>query len=208
MKIERLGSASLSGTRAPYRGGFSLPVTCGFPTSPPPLPALPDLPPLIRCDRLAATLTATSCAARYRLAEEPARLLDPADPYNRCRRCPTGAIQAGEPLLDANPLYHARLCIRCRGQASRLIGGELCPSCYNRQREWLIGRNAKGTRPTMAPLQPRRLHFLADGQPQDRLVPRTADTIEAVVAVMRSVAGAIVIGFQGRRPWQQLGLGF
>src|SRR5690606_2664063 len=43
----------------------------------------------------------------------------------------------------------ARPCTRCEVGSFRLVSGRLCPSCYNRQREWIVGRNAKGGKPTI-----------------------------------------------------------
>ena len=39
------------------------------------------------------------------------------------------------------------VCPRCFRRADRLIKGDLCVSCYNRQREVRIGRDRKGARP-------------------------------------------------------------
>lgn len=40
----------------------------------------------------------------------------------------------------------ARPCVRCEVGSFRLVSRRLCASCYNRQREWSIGRNKKGGR--------------------------------------------------------------
>jgi hypothetical protein len=44
------------------------------------------------------------------------------------------------------------VCPRCLRPAPRLINGWLCVSCYNRHREVLVGRNAKGSRPQLTAL--------------------------------------------------------
>jgi hypothetical protein len=39
-------------------------------------------------------------------------------------------------------------CCRCERGAVRLIHGSVCISCYNREREIRIGKNARGTYPS------------------------------------------------------------
>jgi hypothetical protein len=61
-------------------------------------------------------------------------------------------------------LYGTDVCSRCGcGSARRLIGGTRCVSCYNREREFVRGRNRKGTRPTMAPLYARTVRYAVEG---------------------------------------------
>lgn len=43
------------------------------------------------------------------------------------------------------------ICARCFRVGLRLISGDICVSCWNRQREVFIGTNARGKRPTNHP---------------------------------------------------------
>ena len=71
-----------------------------------------------------------------------------------------------------------------------MIGGEMCISCYNRQREFVIGSNAKGTRPTIS-LSPRHLGLIANyGRPGQQYLEvydsMTHSTIEVIFKTLRT----------------------
>lgn len=96
-------------------------------------------------------------------------------------------------------------CVRCRRASSeeglRLVGRmrllrkkTICISCYNREREFKTGRNAKGTSPRKwASLMMIRLAVLNAGGGEilelDNLV---YDRLEAVYTVLRNSSGAAV----------------
>lgn len=100
----------------------------------------PDLPgkPMFDCSKLAATLQVSACADRFRKA------------CGVCKGCEIGAGHAGE-LVSTNKLYGKTVCGRCGRAASRLIRRHLCVSCYNREREYLVGRNRHGGFPKEHP---------------------------------------------------------
>jgi hypothetical protein len=94
-------------------------------------------------------LTPSTCAgmwARARRNREEDRIrLAP------CMGCDVGAANAGEPVSakaapgKATPASVGQTCCRCGQGGLRLVlGRTLCASCYNRQREYQAGRNAKG----------------------------------------------------------------
>lgn len=93
----------------------------------------------------ALRLTPATCAGMWQRARrnaEPDRIrLEP------CRGCPVGAAHAGVKVRPspAQAIDPGLSCVRC-GQSGgrRLVGSRLCVSCYNREREYEIGRNAKG----------------------------------------------------------------
>jgi hypothetical protein len=68
-----------------------------------------------------------------------------------CVTCPLGAVNAGVQLAATASLSEAlrTVCPRCLQLRTRFIGGERCVSCYNRERELRIGRNAKGRLPVL-----------------------------------------------------------
>lgn len=97
---------------------------------------------LFHCDRLRADLSPASCAETY----ASGRLLG-------CSGCRIGHLHATQSgLISSNaPPRRSELegakCTRCERGAPRLIHWRLCPSCFNREREYLRGWNAKGTKP-------------------------------------------------------------
>jgi hypothetical protein len=146
-----------------------------------------------RCLPMAATITAGACAANWRASQERdvERLL-------KCRTCTIGAVHAGETAASLSPLRGAKVCARCLTGTTRLIGAWLCVSCYNREREWVAQRNAKGRIPTrMAPLHRRALKVIEAGDA--RVVTRdlTVGLEELMVAALRDSAKATVFAFSG-----------
>lgn len=132
-------------------------------------------------------------------ANAPGKRRDPCDRLHHCQGCELGAVHADQPIVRSSPLYGARICSRCHRPSARLIHGEHCPSCYNRQREVSIGKNGKGTRPVKhAYLHPCSVVVAHDGIVEERRFQHAADTLEAIVSVLRNVSGAVVFGFRSR----------
>ncbi|WP_175108354.1 hypothetical protein [Pararobbsia alpina] len=90
-----------------------------------------------------------------------------------------------------------KICARCHLTASRLIAKHLCISCYNRQREQVIGANAKGTKPVkLPPLHRRSISYMAGGKLKTETIDRSLDTTELIVAVLRDERYAVQFGWQ------------
>jgi len=87
------------------------------------------------CAALKATLSPKSCAERWAKAE----------PGSSCHGCAIGAQHAGQTPAPPPPVRQP--CVRCGSTAHRLIGRAICICCFNRQREVIRGRNAKGSFP-------------------------------------------------------------
>lgn len=123
-----------------------------------------------QCAPLRALLSTQECANRWSRATQPdmERLIT-------CRRCPIGRqhhaeIHPGEGDAPVQP-ERALVCVRCGRPATRMIGGEICPSCFNRAAEARRGYNARGNplRDYIEP-RPRRVGvFSSDGTPGWRL---------------------------------------
>lgn len=148
-----------------------------------------------QCERLRASLSVGACADNWRRANSDrdiARL--------KCRGCQIGAEHAGESGANTHPLRGTTTCGRCHRGASRLIHGHLCVSCYNRQRERLIGKNGKGSLPVkLARLDARNVTYQrADGTVHTRTIDRTVDMEEVLVAVLRDEQQAVRIGFRAQ----------
>lgn len=149
-----------------------------------------------RCDALRATMSTEACAGMWRESNHE-NLRDRL----ACRCCPIGAQHAGETLASMSALKGLPLCARCHRGSDRLIHAMICVSCYNREREILRGRNAKGTAPSrLPPLQPRRLWYLSGRAPTVLAMPRAVDTVELVVAALRDSQERVRFAFKAPTP--------
>jgi len=135
------------------------------------------------CKPYRGTFSVDACAKNWRSArgtvENCNRIL--------CRECDVGALHAGELPVRVTARH---MCARCGRGDQRLIRGAICVSCYNRERELLIGVNAKGQFPTHA----KRLHsvdYAIQGNTQAHL-DRVCTPVEAAVLAFRSCSGLAV----------------
>lgn len=153
----------------------------------------PEIPGVqaFRCDKLSATLSVSNCATMWRQANH-ANL----ERMSRCKTCMVGAVHAGETAASMSPFMGRCVCARCHNTAPRLIGKHLCVSCYNRQREYMIGKNSKGSAPTkMRPLARRTVRYFAADEPRTLTMDHTADTAELMVAVLRDCKKSVIFSF-------------
>lgn len=160
--------------------------------------ANPDVPgkAFFRCERMRATLSTDSCAVMWRRADE----LDDGS-HHACRLCPIGAVHAGEVAASMSPLKGTLTCARCHRTAGRLIGSMVCVSCYNRQREVLIGRNAKGTAPVKhCAIDMRRIRYRHGDDVRTLRLRHTVDNDEMMVAVLRDSKNSVVFAFNSTPP--------
>jgi hypothetical protein len=145
-----------------------------------------------RCERLQATIQPQACATNWERATSGAGML-------RCRGCPVGPLHSGDDRANAHPLRGQLVCSRCERGATRLVQGWLCISCYNRAREWVAGRNAKGSYPSrMQPLQPRAMAYTEAGEPRLMRRPHAQSQQELMVGLLRDSAGVLAFVFNGR----------
>lgn len=90
-------------------------------------------------------LTPSACASQFQRAKGA----NPWDSVYRCHGCEIGAANAGCP--PPPPAPGRTLCCRCGRTGLRLIRGQICVSCYNREREVRIGKDRRGNAPKSAP---------------------------------------------------------
>lgn len=155
--------------------------------------------PMFRCDRLAATLKVESCAAMWREANASQH---GAQKNFKCMQCRVGAEHAGEVDASQSWLRSIPACSRCHRADLRLVGGNICIGCYNRQREWVVGRNGKGKFPVRcAPLEPRAVVYVVQGRVERLSRPLTTGTLELVVEVLRDSQKRAVFGWGVGKPW-------
>jgi hypothetical protein len=147
------------------------------------------------CKKLSAIMSTDECVGRH------ARAIAGDDRVSACRFCPIGAMHSGktDTLRAAPTSARVRIigspdsdtrCTRCGRSDLRIIhsGGGLCISCWNRQREWTLGRNARGTEPkTFVPLQSRRVGIVVDGERCYRLVDQTQNDAEPIARCIREM---------------------
>lgn len=133
------------------------------------------------CEKLRGLISVDECAERFDRSTS-----DPRNPerFCSCKRCPVGAqhkieltaLQA-EQLEALPPVIRSvgggAACVRCGSVGKRIVSRTLCVSCWNREREHLIGRNAKGNVPAaFKPVTPRRVGVMGeDGTPEWRIFP-------------------------------------
>lgn len=148
------------------------------------------------CERYRATLSVDACAKMWRAVHH-----DGDEKHMKCRVCPIGAVHAGETAASMSPFRGARICGRCHRVATRLIHRHLCVSCYNRQREWIVGKNAKGTMPRkLRRLHKRTIFYLHGDRPKFMTLDYSSSMAELMVAVLRDSSERVVFAFRGEPP--------
>lgn len=155
---------------------------------------LPDVQ-MFKCPKRAATLRTTACADMWKSANYQR---DAPERLDLCKNCALGAEHAGVKYVSLSPLRGVNICGRCQRNATRLIHRHLCVSCYNREREYLIGRNARGATPKMHPrLYPLELRILAGDLVETVRIERAVNSGELVVAALRDMSKQVTFGFRG-----------
>lgn len=155
-----------------------------------------------RCEPHAATLSTKGCADRWEAAQRLKARHESAERREAlaaCRRCPLGAVHAGRDFVHVSPFYGTDQCPRCDRGTTRMIGGRVCVGCYNREREVIAGKNARGNRPErLRPVHHVGLNVLVNGQlrRERRLV---VDGVEAVKQTLRSTRGRVAFAFRAPR---------
>lgn len=159
------------------------------------IPELPDRP-MFRCDRRNATLQVASCAAIWKTANSK----HCNDCSSVCRTCPIGAVHAGEGDAVMSKLRGKEICSRCHREGMRLIGGDICVSCWNRQREVIIGKNARGRKPlNHPPIAPHAITFRTGNDLVRIERPHAICTEELVISALRDSTRQVFFGFRVNR---------
>lgn len=160
-------------------------------------PELPDRP-MFRCERRQATLQVQSCAGMWTQANDKAA----PERLDQCKNCPLGAKHAGVGEISLSPLRGMSICARCHTGTTRLIRRHLCPSCYNRELEYVKGRNARGTLPVAHPvLHSLEIRFQC-GDAVQNLQLSAVSSEELVVAALRDSSKQVTFAFN--RPRNEL----
>lgn len=158
--------------------------------------------PMFRCERRLATLQVAACASMW----EQGNTKGAPEHLERCRGCQVGSQHAGKGEVTQSPLFASQICSRCQRTSMRMVGHNLCVSCYNRQCEMLRGANAKGQPPKLhPPLFPVQVLVSVGGKPKVVKAEKCADTIEVVVAMLRDESKRVLFSFypKARPKWAQ-----
>lgn len=159
--------------------------------------AIPEMPgaAFFDCSRLHAGISTTACTSMWKGANEERN-----ERYTACRSCFIGATHAGVSNASRSPISGALVCARCARGATRLINGHTCISCYNRERELIRGRNARGMVPTkLAPLAPRTVFYMANGRAKLVRRERTTNSAELIIATLRDALHTVTFAWRAPR---------
>jgi len=152
-----------------------------------------------RCDKLSATLKTETCALKWRESQRSQGHHGGEQRSHGCMRCHIGAMHAGETQASTSAIMGRPLCSRCHRSATRLVAKAICVSCYNRQREWVIGRNAKGTKPVkQKPLYHIRLPHLSGDKLTVARAEYVESTAEMIIRILKSSRQQVTFGFAAR----------
>lgn len=141
---------------------------------------------LFTCQRRSMRLTTRGCSDLWK--STIARPPQPFEGRHLCVLCPVGAANSGVVIAPmAQTAEDLRmLCPRCVRPAARLINDAFCVSCFNRHREALRGRNAKGTRPALADQLHTECFTVIHGVSRRSVeMPMVTGLSEAMIAVLR-----------------------
>lgn len=161
---------------------------------------------MFSCVRLGAVMSTGGCEKRWREAQAPSkrRILDKdgndlsPQGLDICRRCPVGAVHSGETPVHFSRLFGSDICPRCRKGATRMIGDRVCVNCYNRERERMAGRNARGNAPSrLVPLRTVQYRVMVNGGSHLVRADRVVDMLEPMVQTFRKASGEPTFAFAG-----------
>lgn len=158
------------------------------------------------------TMSAEACGKNFAAAPRAFRL---AGRLEGCIGCPVGKdhvagvadprdprwsrMQGMFPSATApvEPIYYRPVCLRCRRdgkeEGSRLISRlrlvrqqTICVSCFNREREVLLGANAKGAKPKKWQLMRPRVAYVRDSRVmREAMATPVVDRAEVALTLLR-----------------------
>jgi hypothetical protein len=142
---------------------------------------------------LLATISVNQCSSMWLAANERN-----SEIRRQCRGCRLGAEHADRPDANLCDIHGVKICARCQNEASRLIWGNLCISCQNRQYEFVRGRNARG-KPLikLRPLEPRQVTVREGSAVRVYRSPLSSSVDELLVGTLRDAAKRVAFGFIG-----------
>ena len=150
----------------------------------------------MRCERRALLLTKAGCARLYESVVENRPYI--WEGRHACLNCPTGARTSGR-VADATGEAVETwryCCARCFKGGSRLIGGLVCVSCWNRAREARIGCDRKGNRPRFTDnYHEVRLNVVRNGSSQAVCTSHVVSAAEVMVSLAKGTTTPLSFGW-------------
>ncbi len=131
-------------------------------------------------------LSRGSCASMWQRARS--ERYEPYSPIAACYGCSLGAQHAGksDEKMDRRPGHIDRICTRCHRPSTRFVYGCICVSCYNRGREVLLGKNARGAPPKrLPPMLDVDVAYIDGGITRRVSVGLVSDLMEAKLKMVR-----------------------
>jgi hypothetical protein len=158
---------------------------------------------MVRCERQSMTLLRAGCARLWKSAQE--KRPDPWEGRWHCRDCLIGAANAGQSVqpVALEATEWRLICSRCLRPAERLVHLRFCLSCFNRNREATMGRNAKGGRPRLCG-RLRPVHVVVTRQGARHVVVTEGAAIgpsEVMTTVARGASGRLAFASPEARRW-------
>ncbi|HED33724.1 MAG TPA: hypothetical protein ENJ08_05825 [Gammaproteobacteria bacterium] len=143
---------------------------------------------LFTCPNHAGNLkiSEASCASMWQRARSLRN--ESYNPIEACCGCAIGARCAGcdEDAQERKMGLIDHICTRCHRPATRFVYGRICISCYNRGREVMIGKNARGAVPKYLPAMISvHVAYQDDGVLRQVDVEQVADETEARLSLVR-----------------------
>ena len=113
-----------------------------------------------------------------------------------CRFCQIGAMHCGKvDAIVGTRLYGSLVCSRCTRDSNRLVFRSVCMSCYNRERENLEGKNAKGNPlKLIRHYRSQSLLILGEDAMQVRMFSRVMSSAEAWVSYLLTKSESVMFG--------------
>jgi hypothetical protein len=150
-----------------------------------------------RCDRY-GLMRDEACARSFLAAPEAAR----GGRLTGCVGCEVGRAHAAAPT-EAGGAIAPQVCVRCRRSAAdidtvgrvRFVRGLICVSCFNREREVVLGRDRKGNRPGLV-LCPYEVAVVdASRRLAPARLPLARDRVEVALTAIRQRGAATLVGW-------------
>jgi hypothetical protein len=154
----------------------------------------PEMPgqKMFQCTALRATLRVEACKEMWVKANGK----DAPDRLHKCRQCQIGAQHVGVVDAALNKLRGTGTCARCHRTDMRLIGGNICVCCKNREYEWVKGRNGRGKFPITHPQLDKRIaRYVVAGQVRVLVRQRTASMDELTIELLRDSEKRVLLGW-------------
>lgn len=155
---------------------------------------MPEMPgrKMFRCTAMRASLQVEACKRMWTEANGKAA----PERLHHCKQCQVGAMHVGVQDAALNALRGTATCARCHRTDMRLIGGNICVCCKNREYEWVKGRNGRGKFPiTHPPLAKRAVRYVVAGRVQVLERKLTASMDELTVELLRDSEKRVMLGW-------------